>query len=308
MILYHTPPSGPIKTALNSAINTAPPSPYDNLPPGTSKSSVTFVTNTLKEPWTRNPQLLASLKMNLMRFTMMDELMPTGVDFQKFFLYLSASCDSFHEVQSVAEEGLRRYSKPDIEVINHVAKLYQLYQGTQMQNSDESRTPASAKLKQTILETLAKSKMAVNTFPQMVQVSFDALYGTFILIKGNTNSKLRQAGMSFVQAIFRMGTDEKIIPVAPVFLSGLLKVIHEEDKDANDVILRGFAYEAIALLSKRAPSHFNDTVILDMFFDALSTEPKNMRIIVQGIASNNTRSAVPYDSDLQTTSPATRAN
>lgn len=125
----------------------------------------------------------------------------------------------------------------------------------------------------------------------MLQVCFDALYGE------ESNAKTRGAGMSFVQWIARMvkmnnilfiyfnQTDiSKLQPISNVLLSGLLKYINESTTtgiDAEDT-LRAFAYESIALLSKRVPkSVSSDVGVLRQFFDALYGENRNVRVSVQ---------------------------
>ncbi|KAH9275907.1 hypothetical protein BASA83_001713 [Batrachochytrium salamandrivorans] len=117
----------------------------------------------------------------------------------------------------------------------------------------------------------------------MIQVSFDALYGH------GTTPKLRTAGMSFVQWVARMADANKITLVAPVLLSGLLKFIDEstEESGAANEALRGFAYEAVGLLSKKVPSLFQkDVAILYNFFSAVSGEKPNVRVSVLEALSN----------------------
>jgi proteasome component ECM29 len=68
--------------------------------------------------------------------------------------------------------------------------------------------------------------------------------------------KLRLSGMSLVQWIARM-TDKNILdPVAPVLLSGLLKMI-KEPTDNQTETLRGFAYESVGLVAKRGIKQLN---------------------------------------------------
>jgi proteasome component ECM29 len=196
-----------------------------------------------------------------MKFSMLDDLPQPSLE--RFLICTVCSVDSFNQVQSVAQEGLRRYPAPDYENEELIKKLFRLYQGIPAPKLQLEASPA---LKQKLLAVLAKSKLATNTLPQMVQVSFDALYGP------QTSLKLRQAGMSFVQAILRNAELQALMPVAPVFLSGLLKLIKERDLDEA---VRGFAYEACAILSRRVPSLFeNDITLLEEFFNALSTEPR----------------------------------
>ena len=170
-------------------------------------------------------------------------------------VYLVASCETHHQVVSAGEDGMRRHVKPDFEDEKVVQSLYQLYQGSFKGSSippnpdSNLRMPANAAVKCKILAFLLKSAKAANTFPSMIQVIFDALYGE------GTNPKLRSLGMNFVTWVAKMCESAIIKPIAPVLVSGLLKLIEQKDDQAQLApeaeALRGFAYEAVGLVSKR---------------------------------------------------------
>ncbi|KAJ3409587.1 hypothetical protein HDV05_004331 [Chytridiales sp. JEL 0842] len=259
----------------------APKAAEEFVPPGLSKAALAFITNSGKAKWTNNPQEVKALKIGIIKFIQLQTVIPDGLlTPDRFRIYLAASAESNHEVIGAGEDGLKRNAKPDFEDPEVVKGLYALYQGfNSASDPTQSRTPGSQGLKLKVLMFLLKSARATNEFPSMLQVTFDALYGEA------TTTKLRSAGMSFVQWIARMADGAKIKPVAPILLSGLLKVIDEgqENAGANPEVesLRGFAYESVGLLSKRAPELFvSDITILKSFFGAISTESKNVRVSV----------------------------
>jgi len=113
------------------------------------------------------------------------------------------------------------------------------------------RKEASLAVKGRILIFLQKSIKASNQFPSFLQVIFDCLYGQ------TTTKKLKQAGMGFAHWVCRMAEQQTLIPVAPVLLSGLLKLIKEEPPslDLVDENIRGFNFVAISTLCKRGKRH-----------------------------------------------------
>ncbi|CAB4480178.1 ARM repeat-containing protein [Rhizophagus irregularis] len=265
-----------------------------SVPPGLSANAVKFVTNDGKAQWASKNSELISIKMGILRFVnssvILPDSLPDSIHFKKFLILLAASCDSSHEIVGGGENGLKRMKKPDMEDKMVVDGLYYLYQGSNpgsvaKQGQQETlRHPASQSLRYKIMGYLCKSRLAANTFPAMIQVSFDCLYGP------TTNTKLQNQGMWFVQWIARMGDSSRLKPVAPVLLSGLLKFINEHDKESlklDKEDLRGFAYVAVSLLARRVPEIFRkDLSVLANFFTAVTMETKNVKVSVQEALSN----------------------
>ncbi|KAI9197483.1 proteasome stabiliser-domain-containing protein [Polychytrium aggregatum] len=255
------------------------------LPAGLSQSDVQFVTSGGKAAFTSAPTELKVLKVSLVKLVANSAVFPESLalETEKYLIYLLAQADANHEVISAGEDAMKRQSKPDFESDHFVARLYELYLGTQQATKGQEanvRAGATVQAKHKILGCLTKSAKATNKFPAVIQVIFDSLYHE------KTTARLRNAGMSFVQWVARMATDEVIKPVAPIVLSGLLKFIADPDEGtiaANEnENLRGFAYEAIGLISKRAPELFMaDATILFNLFKAVSTEQRNVRVSVQ---------------------------
>ncbi|KAJ3299319.1 hypothetical protein HK104_009344 [Borealophlyctis nickersoniae] len=284
IMLYTVPAAGkPLTpfTAGQNALSTQSPQMEElPVPPGLSKTALQQITNNGKVPWARNSAELKALKLGLVRLISISEAVPENLFvLERFKIYVVASSDSNHEIVSAGEDGLKRHAKPDLEDPQVVRSMYSLYQGvTQPTNPDATRSAATTSLKGRVINFLLRSARATSQFPHMLQVAFDALYGE------TTTPKLRAAGMSFVQWIARMANDTAIQPIAPVLLSGLLKYIneHEHETGQEEESLRGYAYEGVGLLSKRAPELFrNDVSILFSFFKAVSTEQRNVRVSVQ---------------------------
>jgi proteasome component ECM29 len=262
VLLYNVPSSGREVNALNNAKNAKTPiTPLEKLPPGLSVNAVNFITNKLKAAWVMNHATVKLLKSQLLKFILTDKLIGKDVALEdKFILCTIGSQDSAHEVQFIGDGGLKRMAKPDFEEKSFIVRLYLLYQGfpASLAGQEYCRSCATSLLKQKVIEALLKSTLAANQLPQMVQVAFDALYGQENL------PRLRNAGMSLVQWIAKMSKDEVIKPIGSVLLSGLLKLIGEASSSSNE-ILRGFAYEAVGLLSKRVPEIYEPDILINFF-------------------------------------------
>ncbi|KAJ3229832.1 hypothetical protein HDU78_008811, partial [Chytriomyces hyalinus] len=287
LILYATPPAA---TPVGAFVPV----------PGLSLANVKFLTNEGKASWTRNAIALKDLKAGIIRFLQLSPLIPQNSHLTlRYLINLIATTDPAHQVASAAEDAMKRLAKPSFEDPMLVKLVYRLYQGVasaQTPSTPDTAAPNANADLHTILPAsipvklkclglvLSRSVHAANEFPAFLQVSFDALYSD------EATAKLRNAGIAFIQWIARMAEPTKIQPVAPILLSGLLKLIDEgaeaPDSDKDAEALRGFAYDAVGLLSKRAPQLFvNDINILKSFFKAVSTESRNVRVSVQDALS-----------------------
>ncbi|KAJ3397973.1 hypothetical protein HDU92_000075 [Lobulomyces angularis] len=276
-MLYSCPPVRPLSasTVASNAINED-----EFVPVGLSKAKLNFVSNNKKATFCKNPQELKVFKLSVLRFLNAAELFPeTQFPNLRFLVFLVATGDTAHEVVGAGDDGIRRL-KTNFEDPELIEEMYSIYQGSPLTESNQAqkRTPCGITLKSKILTYLLKSVSATNKMPNMIQVSFDSLYGE------NSNLKLKTLGMSFVQWIAKMASLETLQPVAPFLLSGMLKYINESTEvlKPEDETVRGFAYEAIGLLSKRVKSVFaQDISIVKLFFDALSNESRNVKVSVQ---------------------------
>ncbi|KAJ8329188.1 proteasome component M29 [Batrachochytrium dendrobatidis] len=293
VMLYTVPSSGRTMTARNAAeyANTPVLTALDVIPPGSSKDAVLLITNNLQAAWSKSNLDVRDLKISLARFVMNVNFVPEKMFIlEKFIIYIICAGDTFSEVQSIGNDGLKRSEKPNFEDPVTVFVLYSLYLGSNLPDSTTNRDGTSAKsktdyirgpvptsIKQLVIEFLLRSALATNFIQLAMQVAFDALYGQ------KTTHKLRSGGMSFVQWIARMSDTAKLEVVSPVLLTGLLKFIDDytEENGNDSESLRGFAYEAVGLLSKRVPAPFQkDITILYNFFTAVSAEQRNVRVSV----------------------------
>ncbi|KAJ3113217.1 hypothetical protein HDU96_003651, partial [Phlyctochytrium bullatum] len=269
--------------AATPAAPAAPP-----VPPGMSQKMVSYVTNNGKAKWTASINELRTVKLGLVKLLQLSAIIPEGVHLiDRFFVFLIGSADANHEVTSASEDGLKRLGKLDLENEKLVKGLYVLYLGTvsygKVVNPVEVRSPGTVPLKLRAIAYMQKSIRATNEFPHMLQTAMDALYGE------ETTAKLRASGMSFVQWLARMGSSSTIKPVAGILLAGLLKFIDEtsEDRSQEGESIRGFAYEAVGMISKKAPEVVaKDLSVLELFFQAISKESRNVRVSVQEALSS----------------------
>ncbi|KAF9430239.1 hypothetical protein BGZ94_007776 [Podila epigama] len=257
-----------------------------NVPAGMSPLSVQQVTYNGKAAWASTSGL-KNIKTGALRFicstTSFPDASPSVVHLERFIALIGATGDAYNEVATMGEDGLKRLTLPDMENKQVVDRLFLMYQGSNKGTpipgkENIFRSPSSNVVKLRIMGYLSKSKIATETFPSALQVSFDCLYGPL------TNSKLIMAGMAFVQWTARMSSQASLTPIAPVLVSGLLKYTRENeaavgiDSDAA----KGFAYVAISLISKRVPTIFRkDLQILKDFFDHLVSQPPNVKTYIQ---------------------------
>ncbi|KAF9918544.1 hypothetical protein BX616_007987 [Lobosporangium transversale] len=242
--------------------------PIMNPPPeGMSPHSVQLVTNSGKASWASTSEL-KNVKIGVLRFinstVNFPDSLPAQIHLERFIALIAASGDAYHEVSSMGEDGLKRIKAPDFENKMVIDRLYEMYQGSNKGKpiagqEDTIRQPSSNPIKLRIMGYLSKSKVAADSFPSALQVSFDCLYGT------KTNAKLIMAGMAFVQWIARMASLSTLKPMAPVLLSGMLKYIRESE-DARGLVPELFR---------------NDLTILGGLFDQLATQSSNVKMSIQ---------------------------
>ncbi|KAJ3206273.1 hypothetical protein HDU67_008289 [Dinochytrium kinnereticum] len=244
---------------------------------------VLSVTNGGKSRWSASQNELRAIKLGLAKFLQLLTVIPDKLYANdRFLIFVISSADANHELVSAGEDALKRMPKPDLEDEAVIKGLFTLYLGTltlgQQVLPVDRRAPGSLTLKLRAISYLSKSIRAANELNPMLQTAFDALYGN------GTTTKLRSAGMSFVQWVARMGRSDRIKPVANVLLAGLLKFIDEnnEDRSQEGESIRGFAYEAVGMISKKAPEVVaKDLQILRQFFKAISDESRNVKVSVQ---------------------------
>ncbi|KAF9401765.1 hypothetical protein BGX21_000669 [Mortierella sp. AD011] len=297
VLLYRQPIVG-AKTFVQVASDGAPSSPLagsstaqpapSTLPPpdGMSPQSVLYTTYNGKAAWSTSSEL-KNIKTGALRFicstTAFPDSLPAKVHLERFIALIAATGDAYHEASSMGDDGLKRIKQPDLEDKAVIDRLYQMYQGSNRGKpipgqEDVFRQQSSNVVKLRIMGYLSKSKIASESFPSALQISFDCLYGP------NTNTKLVMAGMAFVQWVARMSSQAAIAPIAPVLVSGLLKYTRENEEAVglDSDTAKGFAYVALSLISKRVPEIFRkDLSIVEGLFEQLRTQPPNVKTYIQ---------------------------
>ncbi|DBB07277.1 TPA: hypothetical protein ACH3X3_008782 [Trebouxia sp. C0006] len=261
-------------------------------PPGLARQDVSLVEGKAAP----SVNVLQKRKLGILNFTAAAGLEPGAA----LLLYLIAAADPQDPVSRRGEELLRKRCgldspKPSVNLEDSalMAKLFNLFQGSVQPNMggasqeaaavpDDQTLPAGVLLQSRLMNLLTKSTAAANFFPGAVQVILSCVYGT------TTTVRLKQQGMEFAVWVFKHADDAQLQPHSNVILQKLLQLLNEEgaSSDTPTLTLRGFTYQAVGQLAKRAPQLFQkDTDIAAQFFSALSVEPPGVRAALQEAVS-----------------------
>ncbi|KAF0459895.1 ARM repeat-containing protein [Gigaspora margarita] len=120
----------------------------------------------------------------------------------------------------------------DLETKEVVDGLYSLYECSRLLSCQQELLFQSQSLKVKLMDYLCKSKLAANTFPAMLHVSFDCLYSP------KTDENLQKQGVKFIQWITRMVDNSRLKLIGKVLLFGLLKIIKETGIENLDNLTR----------------------------------------------------------------------
>ncbi|KAF0459896.1 ARM repeat-containing protein [Gigaspora margarita] len=115
----------------------------------------------------------------------------------------------------------------DLETKEVVDGLYSLYEYIRILSCQQELLFQSQSFKSKIMDYLCKSKLAANTFPAMLHVSFDCLYSP------KTDENLQKQGVKFIQWITRVVDNSRLKLIEKAFLFGLLKIIKETENLDN---------------------------------------------------------------------------
>ncbi|PNF26280.1 hypothetical protein B7P43_G02686 [Cryptotermes secundus] len=192
-----------------------------------------------------------------------------------------AAADTRFSVANAADMELKKIvGLLDWGSMSLTAPLYSLFLGTQLVTAksrlntikvDKRCSPASTRIRLKILPYLCRSRGSALVFPACIQVFFDSLYGT------NTSPRLKNMALQFSMLIILGANIQRLTPVAGVLLSGLLKLIAEDDNS-----LKVLAYSAVGKLGSRVPRVVNkDLALLQTFFEALLQEDQDIRMSVR---------------------------
>lgn len=248
--------------------------------PGLSPDDFEFLTLGGKKETFTPFSVLADIKKSALKF------LASGAftDRERFFPTLIAASDSNSAVSSPAEDIFRRsLASVSLEDATIIAELYALYFG-----STTTGTPAVKVVLQTRIVTfLAKSQTAVgeNWKTEIVRIIEVGLE--------TDHARLRQAAFSFVNWASRMGGEEVMAAVAGDVVDKVRYWIlstGSEDGSSNNGgdELRGYAYESLGLLAKRAPGIVIEPEwkLLNFLFSRLRDEPAGIvGVSVEGALS-----------------------
>jgi len=172
-----------------------------------------------------------------------------------------------------------------------LSMLFQLFVGTPL---PEKRLPANIQVKEKVLELLTRSTLACNSFPQSVQVVYEALFG------GEANARIQMQGLKYVDWICRLAEDSQMKVMSPLLLNGLKKMLTLEGLDKNhETTLKVMSYQGIGMIGKRQPQLFSKNFeLLKSFFETVSKErDQNIR---QGLQDGLVNLCVAFnDSDQE---------
>lgn len=223
------------------------------------------------------PEDLEKLKVSVIRFLSSEVLPPSSVVLQ----LIIGAADTRFSVANAADLQLKRIDgSVDWNSSSVIAPLYVLFLGTLMPKdktpADKFKNPANTRIRLKLMPYLLKSKEACNYAPLALKVFFECLWGQ------NSNTKLKQQGVTFLHHIAFNADKDKLSPVGSVLFGGVVKVIEEEKCDAR---LRSLAYGALAKLSVKLPnlllSHPSQLHYLQTLMNALTQEEGDVLLAVQ---------------------------
>lgn len=247
--------------------------PVPGVPAGMSIQSFKRVMGEI----TPKPEDLEKLKVSVIKFLSSEVLPPSSVALH----LIVGAADTRFSVANAAELQLRRIdSSIDWNSSAIIAPLYVLFLGTLMPKdktpADKFKNPANTRIRLKLMPFVLKSKEACNYAPLALKVFFECLWGQ------NSNTKLKQQGLTFLHHLAFNADKEKLAPVGSVLFSGIVKVIEEEKSDAK---LRSLAYGALAKLSLKLPnlllSHPSELHYLQTLMNALTQEDGDVLLSVQ---------------------------
>ncbi|KAI0225824.1 proteasome component M29 [Massospora cicadina] len=174
--------------------------------------------------------------------------------FGAYRVVLAGSVAASRDNAELAAGLLKRVEQPDLEsalVLNRLVGMYL-----------EREAPMALKTK--LMDWFSKSTLMPTTFPQVLQVAFDGLHGT------STCPKLRLRALTLLQWLIRKREDGFIAQIAPVLLSGILKLLDEGSVDDKVLSVIGAAYVTLGSLGSRAhPTFQKDILLLSRMFSDL---------------------------------------
>ncbi|KAF0364780.1 ARM repeat-containing protein [Gigaspora margarita] len=154
----------------------------------------------------------------------------------------------------------------DLETKEVVDGLYSLYECSRLLSCQQELLFQSQSFKAKIMDYLCKSKLAANTFPAMLHVSFDCLYSP------KTDENLQKQGVKFIQWITRMVDNSRLKLIGKVLLFGLLKIIKETGIENLDNLTREQEIKTLLFKPFYGP--------LDLSIHSSKEDNENLKVII----------------------------
>lgn len=225
-----------------------------------------------------------------------------------FVLLLAASCAATSDVASRGTELLKRdLGRPlpthTVDAVHHLALGTARCEAAARRPgwSREPRSPASPPLRLACIRAIVDSDVAAARLPDSLRVAFEAM------LAPSSSTPLRLQGINYGGKIAEHAPAAAVPTVAPVLLSGFLKVVTKSgpvaaalqaddgsvapaasDDGGGDetASLRDAAYRALALLITREPRLVASTIdVARTLVLALIHEPGSLKLTVQGSLS-----------------------
>ncbi|KAF0437381.1 ARM repeat-containing protein [Gigaspora margarita] len=147
-----------------------------------------------------------------------------------------------------------------------IAHLLPLIKNMELKPCQQELLFQSQSLKAKIMDHLCKSKLAANTFPAMLHVSFDCLYSP------KTDENLQKQGVKFIQWITRMVDNSRLKLIGKALLFGLLKIIKETGTENLDNLTGEQEIKALQFKPFYGP--------LDLSIHSPKEDNENLKVII----------------------------
>ncbi|ODQ51798.1 ARM repeat-containing protein [Saitoella complicata NRRL Y-17804] len=260
-------------TGMEEPVPTGPAHAYLSSP-NLSAAAFEFLTN--NNPSTIPPSTLTALKLASLRFL----TSPAFTSEEKLPGIVVATQDGNHEISGMAEDAVKRMGL-DWESKGVVGGLFQLWSG------GDGPLPWPVAVK--VLNLLSKSVRAANEVGSVVAVCQNVLNpANEIRLSPNVkHPKLVQATVGFIHWVARMARKETVEAIAGFSLERAESVVTTPLPQGGYLTpeqegLRGLWWVLIGLIGKRCPEKiFARAGLVKVLFEALSTEPKNLRHSVE---------------------------
>ncbi|XP_075231899.1 proteasome adapter and scaffold protein ECM29 [Lycorma delicatula] len=208
---------------------------------------------------------------------------------------VAGSGDQWSSVSNVADNELEILLRSGINWNNPLmlAPLYSLYIGSNNEDFEKKREPASLRLKLKILPQLAKAKGKAIIWPLCIKIIFDALHGESAA-SGNVTPKLISLGLNYCSVVIEQSDVGILRTVSRILLDSGLQQLVPMLKGSP---LQEKVYSVIGQLVLKIPDLVKDDLtLLSRLFNIISQEEdKQVQIVVRETLMNMVSAYSPSD-------------